>query len=290
MAKEKQARSISVLLAFTGLVLLGLCVITVIRRQDLLAGGLAVLSLGAMVLAALTPRLTGTVEMGLSGFKMELVKLTEVGRLTQYSDDVVLAAIKDKLTVAIENTPALETDNPDPSTLEPPRGQLSGEYLRRSVDKEGRPARVTAELHTADPGSMPIRPFPLRRKGFDSSDLPIPRDLIDIAERGDRLSREQAEQIRVAAKLLVQTKFSRPRYMLDTLILLLRAALAVAPGGSSEYADTIQLLADALRSRAYYSNRDDPDRRRWPRDQTVELLRELESARRRQERLHPKLW
>jgi hypothetical protein len=97
VAEPKRQRSFSALLAFAGLVLLGLCVVTALRRQDVLAGGLAVLGLGAMVLAALTPRLTGPVEMGLTGFKMELVKLSEVGRLAGYSEEEILAAIEDKL-------------------------------------------------------------------------------------------------------------------------------------------------------------------------------------------------
>jgi hypothetical protein len=50
-----------------------------------------------MVLAALTPRLTGAVEMGLTGFKMELVKLSKVGRLAGYSEEDILAAIEAKL-------------------------------------------------------------------------------------------------------------------------------------------------------------------------------------------------
>jgi hypothetical protein len=68
-----------------------------IRRQDVLAGALAVLGLGATVLGALMPRLTGTVSIGLSGFKLEVAKLSEVGRLAGYSDEEILAAIEGRL-------------------------------------------------------------------------------------------------------------------------------------------------------------------------------------------------
>jgi hypothetical protein len=57
MAEAKRERSYSPLLVLVGLILLGMCVAAMVRRQDVLAGGLAVLGLGAMVLAALTPRL-----------------------------------------------------------------------------------------------------------------------------------------------------------------------------------------------------------------------------------------
>jgi hypothetical protein len=87
------------MLAAVGLLLLALCAFALIRRQDAVAGGLAVLGLGALVLGVLAPRLTGPVEMGLSGFKLQLVEnLTTTGEAAGYSDEDILEAIKRALS------------------------------------------------------------------------------------------------------------------------------------------------------------------------------------------------
>lgn len=218
---------------------------------------------------------------------MELVKLTEVGRLSQYSEEVVLAAIEDKLAPAIEDAPALDNETTKPKTPVSPLRKSLGEHLRRSLDKEGRPVRVTAKMHPRDgatdsvPGSTTEAPttvqqVPLRRGKDIPPDLPIPPDLLNLVERGAPLSREQATQVRLAAKSLVRLKtFSQSPQVLGILVRLIRAALAAFPDGSREYEDTLKLLAGSVRYGISFNDSF------LNRSETAELLGKLEKARRR---------
>src|SRR5688572_17615475 len=95
MAGDATRTVVGRLVYCAGFALLALCVVAVVRRQDVLAGGLAVLGLGAIVLGVLMPRLTGPVEMGLSGFKMQLADLAEIVKPTNYTRDEFAAAVED---------------------------------------------------------------------------------------------------------------------------------------------------------------------------------------------------
>jgi hypothetical protein len=177
----------------------------VLRHQDVVAGELAVLSLGAMVLAALTPRLTGTVEMGLSGFKMELVKLTDAGRLIQYAEEDILAAIEDRLDPYSANyeRPTSESLLTD-AEIERLRHRRDGRRSRldlppKSTDRYDidRSAEAQAEMlaHQAD-----------HQIGIET--IVRPRLLV-LAIQQTPLSPEQVHEIRAAAEsLLKQGEFS----------------------------------------------------------------------------------
>lgn len=74
------------LLVGTGFLLLGLCAAAALNRQDVLAGTLAVLGVGSIVLAVFAHRIDGTVELGPSGMKLDVTRQkaeqlsTELGR------------------------------------------------------------------------------------------------------------------------------------------------------------------------------------------------------------------
>jgi hypothetical protein len=248
VAKRQQARSISALLVFTGLVLLGLCVVTVLRRQDVLAGGLAVLSLGAMVLAALTPRLTGTVEMGLSGFKMELVKLTEIGRLADYSEEEILATIENKLHAESSNrtTPELDTPTHGGIQIDGSSGVMIGDGATQH-NKFGKPDFEDLLDHAARALARGKPSSPEQAKG----DRALAEGLFDRARMGGR-----PEDLEAAIKLA-------------------RSALAATPQDSPMYAETVQQLATALQFRYYFSEAE------TDRDEIAALLSQLEDVRRR---------
>lgn len=285
MVKEKQERSASVLPGFAGLVLLGLCVVSVLRHQDVLAGGLAVLSLGAMVIAALTPRLTGPVEMSLTGFKMELVKLTEVGRLTQYSEAVILASIEAKL----RGQPGeMEVPLPSPQPRDAQNLPISSEkdvnrsrYEVNSDDLIIRPAPSSRGPGEDLGGPAMFSPPPGRTKrkdNWDHSALDRPVRQAKSALQGASLLPDQVDQLRSAvASLRSNGTFPSSVETNDTIILLLRGILAATPKESPMYPRAITELADALKFRSYFSNS------AADRDKAVELVKELEEARRRRD-------
>jgi hypothetical protein len=253
VAEAKQQRSFSALLAFAGLVLLGLCVVTALRRQDVLAGGLAVLGLGAMVLAALTPRLTGPVEMGLTGFKMELVKLSEVGRLAGYSEEDILAAIEDKLGRASEKPePPLLADKdfrpypPSGSTAFPP---ARGPY--RSAGEELDEPSTGATWGDVD-------------EDIDLGNLTDPA----VSARFHRL---------LAETFLREARNSGRPEDFQHGIESLRAALAKTSRDAPMYPEAAQRLAEALNSRYHLTGA------ATDLDEIVDFLDQIENARRRRE-------
>jgi hypothetical protein len=194
-----------------------------IRRQDILAGGLAVLALGAMVFAALMPRLTGTVEMSLSGFKMELVKLTEIGRLANYSEEEILAAIEYKL----------RAESSVLSSVTPEKNIKSSYIGGTSV--------------TLDGSDKP------------STEDPLGRVLRALAH-GTPSSPKQAEQYwALAMEILIGQRASRDGVAVINAFKLARNALAAMPQDSPEYPKAVTQLAKALRFR-YPALKDETNR------------------------------
>src|SRR4051794_20534697 len=117
------------MLVIVGVLLLGLCVVTVFRSQDVLAGSLAVLGFGAITLAVLAPRMSGPVEMGPTGFKMELKehvdKVAEIGKSAGYQDSEILEAILKTLSQE-EASGSREPRIPAPGPVAPPRADDIG--------------------------------------------------------------------------------------------------------------------------------------------------------------------
>lgn len=274
MVEREAARSASLLLAFTGLVLLGLCILTVIRRQDVLAGGLAVLGLGAMVLAALTPRLTGPMEIGLSGFKVELVKLSEVGRLAGYSDEEILAAIESRLS----------TQSTVPSSSEPPLLLPSSDAIPSS--SRAKPADMLDE-----PIDDPILEWndgtvttDHDGGGFPNDRANLPVDLnaaIKDARTTLAETNPSSPYYSTALRSLGNLLFERARLEgkpddLETSLAVLRKALTSAPRYSSIYTQVLKDLATALRFRYYFSGATADQ------EEIITLLEQLEAARRQE--------
>ena len=274
MGKEKQARSISILLASTGVLLLSLCVTTVIRRQDALAGGLAVLGLGAMVLAALTPRLTGSVEMSLTGFKMELVKLTEVGRLSQYSEEEILTAIEARIgapkDLATASPPAVSADRRLALPLPPVRAP--------EIDN---PSAVPSH---EDADFVPQRKVEQddARRLFESWLDEVDRtNLVEAVELAEKMLRKPVPEQKLgvlqyaAISLRGHVQRSESDEILEILILVQRAILSGTPKDSPYYPTEVERLASALKMRAYRNND------LFDHSEAVDLISELEDARRR---------
>jgi hypothetical protein len=267
VAKEKQARSISVLLASTGVVLLALCTVAVIRQQDVLAGGLAVLSLGAMVFAALTPRLAGPVEMSLTGFKMELIKLSEVGRLADYSEEEILAAIENKLRAETFNTPIEPLDSGDDQYFHWHASHSRAKWRRREYIRWS----DTDDTESIDRDNS----VEAEGVGQDYDDDSSVHDRLNLDNLSSAASPEQAKELRASvAELLKQARMLGQTADLDVSIKSIRKALAAVPQDSPEYAEVVQLLAGAVQFRYSISEDQMGD------DEIATLLSELESARR----------
>jgi hypothetical protein len=275
VVEREAARSASLLLAFTGLVLLGLCILTAVRRQDVLAGGLAVLGLGAMVLAALTPRLTGPMEIGLSGFKMELVKLSEVGRLAGYSDEEILAAIESRFstqsTVPSSSEPPLLLPSSDaiPSSSRVKPADMSDDEPVDDSILEWNDGTVTADH---DGGGFPN----------DRANLPVDLNAaIKDAHTTLAETNPSSPCYSTALRSLGNLLFERARLEgkpddLETSLAVLRKALTSAPRYSSVYTQLLKDLATALRFRSYFSGATADQ------EEIITLLEQLEAARRRE--------
>lgn len=271
MVERDAARSVSLLLAFTGLVLLGLCILTVVRRQDILAGGLAVLGLGAMVLAALAPRLTGPMEMGLSGFKVELVKLSEVGHLAGYSDEEILAAIESRLT----------TRNTVPSS-EPPLLHPASDAILNS----SRPKPADFSGYPIDPPEWTDGTVTTDRDGEeppnDRANLFVD---LNAAIKNAHATLVETEQTSpyypIALRSLGNLLFERARLEgkpddLENSLSALRKALMSTPRYSSVYTQVLKDLATALRFRYYFSGATADQ------EEITTILEQLEAARRQE--------
>lgn len=217
MAKSLPARSGSLYLAFTSLVLLGLCVAAMIRRQDVLAGALAALGLGATVLGALMPRLTGTVEMGLSGFKMEVAKLSEVGRLAGYSDEDILAAIEDRL----------------------------GQEIRLQLERELR-LRGREGIQIGDSSVLGMPPL--------THGMPVPADEYEeirrtytaLAQLDQTAPERPGILIQLGTLLINQARRMGHDHEADHGIAILRQALELVPKDSPMYVEALKALTAAL--------------------------------------------
>jgi hypothetical protein len=237
VSETKAVRSVIRLLVFVGPVLLRLCVATVVRRQDALAGGFAVLGFGSMVLAALAPRLTGPVEMGLSGFKMELVKLSETGRILNYSNEDILVAIENKLS---SRDPARPPSEPpaQPPTLEIVNGDDDGD-LDRATDLANLAGTLRAKFYTG--GEL------------DDLDETIKSAQAAVALTPPKPPHRPA-MLGILGELLlgrVQRTGQRPED-LNFSVSLLREAMMSTPRNSPTYAQALGQLADALRFRYYF--------------------------------------
>lgn len=217
MAKSRLARSGSLYLAFTSLVLLGLCVAAMIRRQDVLAGALAALGLGATVLGALMPRLTGIVEMGLSGFKMEVAKLSEVGRRAGYSDEDILAAIEDRL----------------------------GQETRRKLERELR-LRRRGDIQIGDSSALGMPPL--------THGMPVPADEYEeirrtytaLAQLDQAAPERPGILIQLGTLLINQARRMGHHHEADNGIAMLRQALELVPKDSPLYVEALKALTAAL--------------------------------------------
>jgi hypothetical protein len=245
----KPPQPLTRLLIFVGLVLLGLCVGTVIRNQDTLAGVFAVLGLGTIVLAALLPRLEGPVEMSLSGFKFQLSRLAETGRTLGYSEEDILAAIEIRLRR--QNTS---------STQEPPGNEIASE----AVDGEN-PPPVPDQLNLA---------IALEEKYSWSHDI---ADFEKALATGMRALEDAPPQsphrssvLGFLGMLLLKRARAEGNVSVENHALAyLREALGASAMGSPQYQAALKTLASAAQDRL------DADQ-----DEVIAHLDELESARR----------
>jgi hypothetical protein len=261
------------LLACVGIVLLALCAVAAVRRQDVLASSLAVLGLGAIVLAVLAPRLTGPVELGPSGFKLQLVEQLSLGQSVGYSEAEILDAIKHALAEEESRTAPSDVSSSSgrPESAPPDRDAASESLL---------PAAVGARPRDAATDAAALAEALFERWERTNS----PNDLDEaIARVHMALAQTPPESPLRAPLLILLTKTQLALYQtsgdqsaLAKGIEDAHETLATSPPDSPTHRAALQLLATALMNR-YASTGEIGDQ-----DQAIELLSRLDEARQRQ--------
>jgi hypothetical protein len=212
-------------------------------------------------------------EMGLSGFKVELVKLSEVGRLAGYSDEEILAAIENRITT--QNT---VPSSPEPPLLLPSSDTISSSTRVKPADMSDEPIESTPEWtarrvtndhdREESPNGRPNLPVDLNATIKDARTA--------LAE-----TEQSSPNYSTALRSLGNLLFERVRLEgkpddLESSISVLRQALTSTPRYSSMYTQVLNDLATALRFRYYFSGATADQ------EEITTLLEQLEAARRQE--------
>jgi hypothetical protein len=251
------------LLVGVGLLLLVLCAIVAIRRQDALASALAVLGLGAIILGVLMPRLEGPVELGPSGLKLQLVK--QIAEAAGYSKEDLDEAIAGALTGRVV-APSTEESSP----VRRASSENAVEEIADAIsDSTSSPANNDADLARA-----------LLQRWNRTGATEDLQDAVDHARAA--LEDTPADSSARAPLLLLLAYASLTRFettgdqhLLDEATVAARQALATTVQDSPEYEGAIRLLASASQ-RKYDLTGALSDQ-----DEAIWLLRQLEEGRRR---------
>jgi hypothetical protein len=256
VGEEKMARVVSVLLAALGALLLVLAAAAMFRRQDALAGGLAVLGFGAVLIAGLMPRLTGPVEIGLSGVKLQVTQISQAGQAAGYKQEDILAAVDEVLS----GRESLSADRFVPPTPHVSMPGVSGSAWPGLDEANLAVAHRDKYLRTADPDEL--------------------EHAITEAERAVAMvpsnSAGRSPTLGLLGELMVE-RFTHTGALadLDQAVNLLQTALAETAMDSPVYAGLLSQLAKAVQFRfETLGNAADHD-------QVVMLLQRLEEVRRR---------
>lgn len=256
MGEDRVGRAGAILVACTGVGLIVAAVIAMLRRQDVLAGSLAMLGLGAVILAGLMPRLTGPIEVGPSGLKLQVMQqLAQAGKAAGYRQDEILAALEEmggSPEMRMPDAPASDAHVPIPPAsgygapgLE--QANMAAAHRERYL-RTGEPEELAAALHSIE------RAIQMAATGSDS--LPNMLGLFgELMLESFRRTGETAD--------------------LDQAVEILQRALADTTTGSPAYGQILSQLARAVQAR--YERLGG-----WKdQEQVLGLLQHLEEVRRR---------
>lgn len=257
---HEQRSPASRLLIGVGLLLLVLCAVVAIRRQDVLASALAVLGLGAIIVGVLVPRLEGPVELGPSGLKLQVVAAA-----AGYSQEVLQEAIAAALTERGSASWIEESTHRAPASLEHGAVEIS-DLLAGSVssapDNEAALAQALLERWER---------------------TQVAEDLAEAVAHAERAlaqtppgsSARPPLLLLLAYASLADYQFRGDRGLLERAIEAARSALKTTVQDSPAYESAIRLLAAALQER-YGATGALEDQ-----DEAIASLRRLEEVRRR---------
>lgn len=211
-------------------------------------------------LAVLMPRLTGPVEMGPSGIKLQLAELPRTGVLAGYSQEDIRAAMENS-QAGRDAQPRLPTEPAEAPGPRPPLPNLPGE-------------QATPQLNSANLANA------LYEKFLRTQDLKDLDEALEAITRAIALTPSDSPWLSLILSLTGQMythKYMQTggREDLDRAVETLRRALEISPADSPTYSQVMSQLAHAVQLR-YETTGDMADH-----DQVIAMLQQLEHARRK---------